>query len=81
MIRYCPTPKHVLLLLTLLTTGTEQRGSQSLPKPPGLVVLWNIADLFMDEQSTDENVETEQPILQRKQFKPESEFPSSAISN
>lgn len=55
--RYCSTPKHLILLLTLLSAQPDAEPSEPhvLSRPPGLVVLWDIAGMFMEEIAADEN--------------------------
>ena len=53
--RYCPTVKHVMLLLSLLTEGKED-GPHNLRTRPGMIILWNIAGLLMETREADENV-------------------------
>ncbi|KAK6910120.1 hypothetical protein I203_104151 [Kwoniella mangroviensis CBS 8507] len=64
-IRSCPTPSHLQLLLTLLTesdsrlplssTSNKTPQPQYLESTPSVVILWDIAGMFMCEQSLDEN--------------------------
>jgi hypothetical protein len=58
-IRYCPTVKHVMLLLSLLTEGKEV-GPHNLGTRPTLVMLWNIAGLLMEVHESDENTDVRQ---------------------
>lgn len=53
--RYCPSIKHAMLLLSLLSRGKEI-GSQNVPGRPGLVILWNLGSMMMDTVDHDENV-------------------------
>ncbi|WRT66338.1 uncharacterized protein IL334_003293 [Kwoniella shivajii] len=57
--RYCPTPSHLQLLLTLLTESdsrfTSKFGTQYLESTPSLVILWDIAGMLMIDQVPDEN--------------------------
>ncbi|WVF71433.1 hypothetical protein IAT40_006237 [Kwoniella sp. CBS 6097] len=60
--RYCPTPAHLNLLLTLLSESTERIPSRTdtaaLPQLvplPSVVVLHDIAGLFMVDEEADEN--------------------------
>ena len=55
--RYCPTPRHLLLLLTLLSADAKTRSKdpQDLRATPGLVILWDIGRLFMEVIEGDEN--------------------------
>lgn len=61
--RYCPTMKHVMLLLSLLTqersNTSEPNGTQPQPQNlgyrPGMVILWNIGSLLMDVDEANEN--------------------------
>jgi hypothetical protein len=55
--RYCSTPKHLMLLLTLLSAQPDAEPGEPhvLAHPPGLVVLWDIAGMFMEEIAADEN--------------------------
>ncbi|WVN88264.1 uncharacterized protein L203_103465 [Cryptococcus depauperatus CBS 7841] len=49
--RYCPSPKHLQLLLSLVSSvesGKTSNGeSVVVDSPPGLIILWDIAGLFM----------------------------------
>ncbi|WWC89356.1 uncharacterized protein L201_004278 [Kwoniella dendrophila CBS 6074] len=70
-LRYCPTPSHMELLLNLLTESDQrvipskgqQQQPQSLQSTPSLIILWDIASLFMYEENIDEN----EPPPQRTQ--------------
>ena len=55
--RYCPTPRHLLLLLTLLSMNEKARSKdpQELRNIPGLVILCDIGRLFMEVIEGDEN--------------------------
>jgi hypothetical protein len=60
----CPTVDHARLLLTLLGTSqpaeTPQKGARddvvALSTPPGLIVLWNMGRMFMEQTEEDENI-------------------------
>ena len=60
----CPTVDHVRLLLTLLgatqPVETPHKGSRddvvALPTPPGLIVLWDMGRMFMEQIEEDENL-------------------------
>ena len=55
---YCPTIKHVMLLLSLLSRQADaDTGPQNLDKRPGLVILWNIAGLLMEVNEANENIQ------------------------
>jgi hypothetical protein len=54
--RYCPSMKHVMLLLSLLTHSNEENAPQNLDKRPGLVILWNIGSLLMEVNEANENI-------------------------
>jgi len=60
--RYCPTPEHLLLLLTLLSMNSKASGrdAKSLKSAPGLVILWDVARLFMEAVEGDENLPPEE---------------------
>lgn len=48
--RFCPSAKHLQLLLTLLSKNQSRQAnadSHTLDGCPGLVILWNVAELFM----------------------------------
>lgn len=55
MYRYCPTIKHVMLLLSLLTATGREAGAQNVPSPPGLIILWSLGSLLMETVEPDEN--------------------------
>lgn len=56
-VRYCPSADHARLLLTLLTPepGVQAREAHELVGTPGLVVLYDLAGLFLAEEQQDEN--------------------------
>ncbi|KAK8864372.1 hypothetical protein IAR55_001620 [Kwoniella newhampshirensis] len=58
--RYCPTLDHLKLLLALLSERTEHAHQpiepHHLTKTPSVVILWDIAALFMYDVEVDENV-------------------------
>lgn len=60
--RYCPTAEHLALLLSLLSAqGREsENGAQTLNRPPGIIILWNMAGLLLEDVELDENAELEQ---------------------
>jgi hypothetical protein len=52
--RYCPSARHVRLLLTLLTSTTASLastapGAHELPSPPAVIVLYDLLSLLADE--------------------------------
>lgn len=60
--RACPTVAHLKLFLTLLGSTAEGEQSKPVPenavyleRPPGLIILWDLAQLFMEEAELDEN--------------------------
>ncbi|WVQ99383.1 hypothetical protein IAU59_006516 [Kwoniella sp. CBS 9459] len=60
--RYCPTPAHLNLLLTLLSESTERiptrtttQAQPQLVPLPSVVILQDIAGLFMVHEEVDEN--------------------------
>lgn len=60
--RYCPSPQHLRLLLSLLTAQTDRsiaippgETAFNLNTPPGLVILSDMAGLMMDWEGADEN--------------------------
>jgi hypothetical protein len=76
--RYCPTVGHLLLLLSLLSSkgreGDVDLGAPvyCLPRRPGLVILWNIAGLLLEDVELDENAQSEERShveQQSKRFK------------
>ena len=75
--RYCSSAKHLLLLLSLLTSSPDTAGPHSLAAPPGLVILWDIARLLMRHKVVEkENIpkaldETDEPAVD---ITPELEF-------
>nr|XP_018263094.1 uncharacterized protein I303_04585 [Kwoniella dejecticola CBS 10117]OBR85252.1 hypothetical protein I303_04585 [Kwoniella dejecticola CBS 10117] len=67
-IRYCPSPKHLQLLLTLLTESDSRFDNNSnqnlshahshphhVESTPSLIILWDVASMFMVQQTVDEN--------------------------
>ncbi|WVR07024.1 hypothetical protein IAU60_004063 [Kwoniella sp. DSM 27419] len=57
-IRYCPTAAHLRLLLLLVSETNERVSSRIEPHHvlmPSMVILWDVAGLFMMEQEVDEN--------------------------
>lgn len=61
--RYCPTIKHVMLLLSLLTHQiNDDTGPQHLNRRPGLVILWNIAGSLMEVNEANENIQNENAV-------------------
>lgn len=58
--RACPTVDHLRLLLTLLGCTGSPLGDESkvvdLPDPPGVIVLWDMARIFMEQVAEDENI-------------------------
>ncbi|ORX36659.1 hypothetical protein BD324DRAFT_651145 [Kockovaella imperatae] len=69
--RFCPSPKHLILLLNLLSTTSSSPASglaHELPTTPGLVILQDAASMFMRTVEQDENLppavdETDEPRL------------------
>lgn len=59
---YCPTPDHLLLLLTLLSVEDRASGKdpQNLGYRPGLVILCDLARLFMEAVEGHENLPPEE---------------------
>jgi hypothetical protein len=63
--RYCPSPEHLTLLLSLLTSEAPTSTSLNTAKPgdgtftlntsPGLIILWDLAALLMEWEEADEN--------------------------
>ena len=61
---YCPTIKHVMLLLSLLSRQADaDTGPQNLDKRPGLVILWNIAGLLMEVNEANENLQNQETAV------------------
>lgn len=56
--RYCSTSKHVMLLLSLLSSNrrADPDDAKSILHSPGLIILWDLARLFMEEEEPDENL-------------------------
>ncbi|WVW83887.1 hypothetical protein I302_105909 [Kwoniella bestiolae CBS 10118] len=79
-IRSCPTPSHLLLLLTLLTESDSRLSSSKTAQPqylesaPSVIILWDIAGMSMYEQSLDEN---EPPDMPEGEGEGDSEQPSA----
>ncbi|WWD17330.1 hypothetical protein CI109_101770 [Kwoniella shandongensis] len=57
--RYCPTSAHLKLLLTLLSETTDRKSHSNEPhllsQTPSVVILWDVAALFMYDEEVDEN--------------------------
>ena len=76
----CPTADHVRLLLTLLGAerpiGTPQKGAKdevvSMESAPGMIVLWDLGRLFMEQIEEDENLppDTTRESVGEWKFKP-----------
>jgi hypothetical protein len=56
-VRYCPTIHHLNLLLTLLSSDSRSSGkdAQTLRHVPGMIILWDLARLLMEDVESDEN--------------------------
>ncbi len=67
--RYCPTPQHLLLLLTTVSKDNKAnpRDGQILRYRPGLVILWDVARLFMEVVEGDENLPPEEVAIKQKE--------------
>lgn len=78
--RYCPTSDHFLLLLTLLSGQIRPGKDPCSVKPPGLVILYDIAGLLMETIERDENVPAEEtPTKKEESAKEEWRFKSGYI--
>ncbi|RXK34916.1 hypothetical protein M231_07821 [Tremella mesenterica] len=52
--RFCPSPQQLMMMLVLLSVG-EGTEPHKVSQQPGMIILWDIAGMFMEEIGGDEN--------------------------